>query len=137
MEGGKSDFVLNCYLVSIVDYALEVLVRSYWDMVDGVNVRYDVKLLHVALTLPRGHHPNSVRIWLITLVGVASTLLGLGNNSFAYWFSGIPHTGMIALTTPFMKYNFAQNKIVRLALRFTCRLCVLLKLNECMWVSTV
>jgi hypothetical protein len=25
MEGGKFDFVLNCYLTNIVDYALEVL----------------------------------------------------------------------------------------------------------------
>jgi hypothetical protein len=81
MEGGKFDFVLNCYLVTIVDYALEVLVHSYWAMVDGVNVRYNVQLLHVALTLPRGRHPHLVHIWLISLVGVASILLGLGKNS--------------------------------------------------------
>jgi hypothetical protein len=33
----------------IVDYAL---VCSYLAMVDGVNVRNDLQLLHVALTLP-------------------------------------------------------------------------------------
>jgi hypothetical protein len=66
MEGGKLDFELNCRLITIVDYALEVLVHSYWAMVDRINVRYDVKLLHVTLTLPRGRHPRLVHIWLIS-----------------------------------------------------------------------
>jgi len=111
--------------------------HSYWAMVDGVNVRYDVQLTHVALTLPRGLLPHMVFIWLIALAGASSTLLGLGKNSSTYWFFGILNTGMIALTSPFMKYNSAHNKIMRLDLRFTWRLCVLLKLNECMWVSIV
>jgi hypothetical protein len=85
IKGGISDFALNFCLATMVDYALEVLVCSYWVMVDGVNVRYDVKLLHVALTLPRGPHPHLVRIWLIVLAGVACALLGLGKNSRVYW----------------------------------------------------
>jgi hypothetical protein len=98
-------------------------VRSYLTMVDGINVRYDVQLLHVALTLPRGRHPHLVHIWLIALAGAASVLLGLGKNSRDYWVSGILHTCMIALTSPFMKYNSAQNKVMRLALIFSYRLC--------------
>jgi len=51
-EGCKFDFVLSCYLVTIVDYALEVLVCLYWAMVDRINVISNMKLLHVALTIP-------------------------------------------------------------------------------------
>jgi hypothetical protein len=51
-------FVLMAH---IVDYAL---VHSYLVVVDGVNVRNDVQLLHVTLTLPRGRHPHLVRIWV-------------------------------------------------------------------------
>ena len=91
--------------------------RSYWAMVDGINVIYDVKLLHVTLTLPRGCHPQLVRIWLISLAGVASVLLSLGKNSGACWFSGILLIGMLALISPFIYYNFAPNKIVMLGLR--------------------
>jgi hypothetical protein len=71
---------------------------------------------------------------LVSLAGVASIFLGLGKNSYAYWFSGILHTGMMALTSPFMKYSSAQNKIMRLALRFTCRLYLLPK---CKWMYVV
>ena len=52
MEGGKLDFELNCCLITIVDYALKVLVCSYWVMVDRFIVRYNVQLLHVSLTIP-------------------------------------------------------------------------------------
>ena len=51
-------FVLMAH---IVDYAL---VHSYLVVVDGVNVRNDVKLVHVTLTLPRGRHPHSIQIWV-------------------------------------------------------------------------
>jgi hypothetical protein len=45
MEGVILDFKLNFYLMTIVDYVLEVLVFSYWDMVDRFNVRYNMQLL--------------------------------------------------------------------------------------------
>jgi hypothetical protein len=61
---------------------------------------------------------------LVALAGVASVLLSLGKNSGACWFSGILLTGMLALTSPFMKCSFAPNKIMMLALRFAYKLCL-------------
>jgi hypothetical protein len=123
MEGGKLDFVLNCCLITIVDYALEVLVCSYWAMVDRVNVRYDVQLLHVALTLPQGRHPRLVHIWLISWLMLPLFFSALEEIVVFVVFPGILHTCMIALTSPFMKNNSAQNKVMRLALAFSYRLC--------------
>jgi hypothetical protein len=75
---------------------------------------------------------------LVTLAGVASVLLGLGENSGACWFSGILLTGMFALTSPFMNCSSAPNKIMMLALRFAYRLCLLSEVyNGCIWVSSL
>jgi hypothetical protein len=109
MEGGKLDFELNCCLITIVDYALEALVHSYWAMVDRVNVRYDMQLLHASLTLPRGHHPRLVRIWLISWLVFPPFCLALVEIVVFVVFHGILHTGMKATTTPSMKYIFAHN----------------------------
>jgi hypothetical protein len=68
---------------------------------------------------------------LVALVGVASILIDLGKNSRACWFSCILHIGMMDLTSPFMKYISAHNKITMLALRFSYKLRLLPK---CKWM---
>jgi hypothetical protein len=54
---------------------------------------------------------------LVALVSIASILLGLWKNSGAHYLSGILLTGMLALISPFMNYNFAPNKIIMLDFR--------------------
>ena len=109
MEGGKLDFVLNYCLITIVDYVLEVLVHSYWAMVDRVNVRYGVKLLHISLTLPQGFHPRLVHIWLISWLMLPLFCSALEKIVVFVVFPGIKHTRMKAPTAPSMKYSSAQN----------------------------
>jgi hypothetical protein len=62
---------------------------------------------------------------LVALVGVASIFLGLGKNSCACGFPSIIHIGMMALTSPFMKYSSAHNKIMMLDLIFSYKMCLL------------
>jgi hypothetical protein len=62
MEGGKFDFCIELLFGKHIGLCVGGWAHSYLDIVDGINERNDMQLLHIALTLPQGHHPHLVCI---------------------------------------------------------------------------